>query len=69
MFLFRSFQHQVGETATRLELPVRAGPGLRIRFVVQMHWAFQTQGHLFLVLDYCSGTANVTENVVKAMDE
>eukprot|EP00438_Fugacium_kawagutii_P006532 Skav218149 [mRNA] locus=scaffold4089:71610:72319:- [translate_table: standard] len=21
-----------------------------------MHWAFQTQGHLFLVLDYCSGT-------------
>eukprot|EP00437_Effrenium_voratum_P050135 CAMPEP_0181520758 /NCGR_PEP_ID=MMETSP1110-20121109/66484_1 /TAXON_ID=174948 /ORGANISM="Symbiodinium sp., Strain CCMP421" /LENGTH=468 /DNA_ID=CAMNT_0023651275 /DNA_START=33 /DNA_END=1440 /DNA_ORIENTATION=- len=24
-------------------------------FVVQMHWAFQTQGHLFLVLDYCSG--------------
>lgn len=25
------------------------------RFVVQMHWAFQTQGHLFLVLDYCSG--------------
>eukprot|EP00913_Durusdinium_trenchii_P024697 g23184.t1 len=21
-------------------------------FVVQMHWAFQTQGHLFLVLDY-----------------
>jgi len=26
------------------------------RFVVQMHWAFQTQGHLFLVLDYCSGT-------------
>jgi len=24
-------------------------------FVVSLHWAFQTQGHLFLVLDYCSG--------------
>lgn len=24
-------------------------------FVVSLHWAFQTQGHLFMVLDYCSG--------------
>lgn len=24
-------------------------------FVISLHWAFQTQGHLFLVLDYCSG--------------
>lgn len=24
-------------------------------FVVSLHWAFQTDGHLFLVLDYCAG--------------
>lgn len=24
-------------------------------FVVSMHWAFQTRGHLFMVLDYCAG--------------
>lgn len=24
-------------------------------FVVSLHWAFQTRGHLFLVLDYCAG--------------
>jgi len=24
-------------------------------FVVSLHWAFQTQGHLFMVLDYCAG--------------
>lgn len=24
-------------------------------FVVSLHWAFQTRGHLFMVLDYCSG--------------
>jgi len=24
-------------------------------FIVSLHWAFQTRGHLFMVLDYCSG--------------
>lgn len=24
-------------------------------FVVSMHWAFQTRGHLYMVLDYCEG--------------
>jgi len=24
-------------------------------FVVSLHWAFQTHGHLFMVLDYCEG--------------
>lgn len=24
-------------------------------FVVKLHWAFQTRGHLFMVLDYCAG--------------
>jgi len=24
-------------------------------FVVSLHWAFQTKGHLFMVLDYCAG--------------
>lgn len=24
-------------------------------FVVSLHWAFQTRGHLFMVLDYCAG--------------
>mmetsp|Transcript_18598 Transcript_18598/g.40029 ORF Transcript_18598/g.40029 Transcript_18598/m.40029 type:complete len:487 (+) Transcript_18598:164-1624(+) len=24
-------------------------------FVISLHWAFQTRGHLFLVLDYCAG--------------
>lgn len=24
-------------------------------FIVSMHWAFQTRGHLFMVLDYCAG--------------
>uniref|UniRef100_A0A7S0B2T9 Protein kinase domain-containing protein n=1 Tax=Pyrodinium bahamense TaxID=73915 RepID=A0A7S0B2T9_9DINO len=24
-------------------------------FVISLHWAFQTRGHLFMVLDYCAG--------------
>lgn len=28
---------------------------LKHPFVVSLHWAFQTRGHLFMVLDYCSG--------------
>jgi len=28
---------------------------LKHPFVVSMHWAFQTRGHLFMVLDYCAG--------------
>mmetsp|Transcript_5838 Transcript_5838/g.14422 ORF Transcript_5838/g.14422 Transcript_5838/m.14422 type:complete len:506 (-) Transcript_5838:187-1704(-) len=28
---------------------------LKHPFVVSLHWAFQTRGHLFMVLDYCAG--------------
>ena len=38
-----------------LPWPFQATPAPPNRFVVSLHWAFQTQGHLFLVLDYCSG--------------
>ena len=44
----RSF---TGVPTEPLKDPLQATP----RFVVSLHWAFQTQGHLFLVLDYCSG--------------
>ena len=30
---------------------------VRRRFVVQLHSAFQTQHHLYLVIDYCGGVA------------
>jgi len=43
------------KTVERIVTEKRILSKLSHPFVVSLHWAFQTDGHLFMVLDYCAG--------------